>query len=135
MPYQLQLNSGPFAVARLEAGAPIPPWTTGSSLVSITRTEHELSIVCEQRCVPSGVLAEPDWVCLAVRGPLDFSLVGILADLSTTLARAGVSIFVISTYDTDYLLLKATELHRALHALRQAGHSVTTTPPGAPEVA
>jgi uncharacterized protein len=74
--------------------------------------------------VPQEVRAEGGWRCLKVQGPLDFALTGILAALTAPLAAAGIAVFAVSTYDTDYLLLKAENLHRAAEALRGAGHRV-----------
>ena len=88
-------------------------------------TDFEKSLVCPTLLVPRVTLVREDgWRALRVRGPLDFSLVGILAALSTILANAGVGLFAVSTFDTDYLLVKADDLPRALDALRTAGHDV-----------
>ncbi|MBQ9428565.1 MAG: ACT domain-containing protein [Clostridia bacterium] len=92
---------------------------------SLTVTEHEISLVCESdRLPPCPVAREDGWRALVVEGPLDFSLVGILSSLSGVLAAAKVSIFALSTYDTDYLLVKARDLARALSALRGAAYVV-----------
>jgi hypothetical protein len=121
----LTLLDGKFAVCRLDADAPLPGWIAGGPLVSITRTAEELSVVCPEAAVPEGVCCERGWRCLRVAGMLDFSLVGVLAALAAPLAEAGVSVFAVSTFDTDYLLVKGQNLGRAAAALRQAGHSVT----------
>lgn len=120
----LTLVPGLLAVARLGPRDPVPDWANGDGLVSITRTVDELSIVCEAERVPPGVLAERDWRCLAVAGPLDFSEIGILAALSEALAEARVSLFALSTYDTDYLLVRDATLAIAVEALRERGHEV-----------
>jgi len=114
----------PLSVCRLEPAAAIPAWASAGPLVSITRTAHELSVVCESVRVPGGTRAEHGWRALAVQGPLDFGLVGIVAGLSACLADAGVSIFVISTYDTDFVLVREDAVTRAVAALRDAGHVV-----------
>jgi hypothetical protein len=90
----------------------------------MTRTEDELSIVSSTTDVPSGVNAEMGWRCLRVEGPLSFELTGIVAGLSAPLARAEIPIFVVSTYDTDYLLVRTHDLERACDALRGQGHTV-----------
>jgi uncharacterized protein len=113
-----------LAIARLDPHAVVPAWAQAGALVSLTRTPTELSIVCEAELVPSEVRAERGYRCLRVLGPLAFSEVGVLASLAGPLARAGISIFVLSTYDTDYLLLRERELEAALACIAAAGHRV-----------
>lgn len=96
-----------------------------SELVSVTRSASELSIVCAESCVPSSVKAQRSLRCLRVRGPLDFAEVGVLNSLTEPLAQAGISVFALSTYDTDYLLLPSSELEAAVSALIAAGHFVS----------
>jgi hypothetical protein len=122
---KLELLEGRYAVVRLDAGEPPPAWTTSGPFVSITRTEAELSVVCPEGAVPADACAERGWRCLRVAGPLGFGMTGILASLAGPLASSGVSIFVVSTYDTDYLLLQDRDLDRATDALSRAGHTVT----------
>lgn len=117
-----------FAVSRLDAGAPVPAWATGGRLSSVTRTRDELSIVSVESRVPEGVASERGWRCLKVEGVLDFSLVGILASLASPLAKAGVSIFTVSTYDTDYVLVKSASLERAASVLEAGGHTILKGP-------
>jgi hypothetical protein len=112
-----------YAVCRLAADAPLPDWAAGD-LVSLTRTGDELSIVCCADCVPDGVRCETGWRVLRVAGVLDFALVGILASLLVPLAEAGISVFALSTFDTDYVLVRETDLARAVQTLREAGHDV-----------
>lgn len=121
---KLEILKDALMVCRLEAAVPIPPWATGNELVSITRTADELSIVCREGIVPQGVRCERGWRGLKVFGPLDFSLVGILAALVKPLAEHGISVFTISTYDTDYLLVRAKDLERAVEVFRTQGHVV-----------
>lgn len=113
-----------LAVCRLGPDAPLLPWATGGDLWSVTRTPEELSLVCAASAVPEGVACEPGWRALKVAGPLDFALVGILLAVAAPLAAAGVSIFAVSTYDTDYVLVRGAQLERAVAALRAAGHTV-----------
>jgi hypothetical protein len=120
---KLTVLPGEFSVWRLAADAPIPAVDPGSFL-SLTRTEDELSIVSSSSEVPAGAVAETGWRCLKVEGPLAFDMTGVLAALNAPLADAGIPIFVISTFDTDYLLVKATDLDRSCQALRDAGHRV-----------
>lgn len=121
----LALLPGTFAVCRLDPAAPVPGWAGGpGELASVTRTGAELSIVCPDARVPPAIRAERGWRCLRVAGPLDFSLVGVLAALAGALAGAGVSLFALSTFDTDHLLVREADLDRALRALEEAGHGV-----------
>jgi hypothetical protein len=121
---KLSLLPETLAVCRLDPDASIPAWALSSGFLSVTRTGEELSVVCMQRDIPKGVVYEPGWRTLKVEGPLDFSLVGILACLAASLASAGISIFAISTYDTDYLLVKAERIREAMHVLSEAGHLI-----------
>jgi hypothetical protein len=121
----LELVAGRYAVARLDPGERLPDWAGGRPFVSITWTDAELSVVCPQEAVPPGVQAERGWCCLRVAGPLGFGMTGILASLAGPLASSGVSIFVVSTYDTDYLMLQERDLDRGVDALARAGHTVT----------
>lgn len=121
----LQRLEGTLAVCRLAPKAPVPAWAFSSGpLCSVTRTREELSVVCLEACVPIGVRCERGWLALKVEGPLDFGLTGILDALTDPLARAGVSIFAVSTFDTDYLMIREAQLEEAEAALRAAGHSL-----------
>ena len=113
-----------FAVCRLEPNAVLPAWATRGRFFSLTRTPEEVSLVCPQDDVPEDVLAEKSWRGLKVEGPIDFAFTGVLASLARPLAEAGVSIFPLATYDTDYLLLKEQDLARAILALTEEGHSL-----------
>lgn len=121
---ELRVLPGRLAVCRLPADAPIPNWAQVSTLVSVTRTADELSIVCSEADVPRDVTAERGWRALQVAGPLDFALTGVLAALAVPLADAGVSIFALSTYDTDYVLVRHDDLPFAVVALERTGHRV-----------
>ncbi len=116
---------GSYAICRLSADHAPPTWAARGSFCSMTRTPYELSIVCEADVVPDEVQAERGWSALAVQGPLDLNLTGILARLAVPLEAAGISIFAVSTYDTDYVLVRAGDFERAIEALRKAGHTVT----------
>ena len=120
----LELVEDRCAVCRLGPRDPVPEWAVGGPFVSVTRTDAELSIVCREGAVPATAAAERGWRCLRVRGPLGFGMTGILASLASPLASSGVSIFVVSTYDTDYLLVQERDLERAKDALARAGHTV-----------
>ncbi len=120
----LDLLSDELAVCRLPVDAAVPNWAWTGELTSITSTDDELSVVCAAEPVPDDVQHTTGWRAFKVRGPLDFGLVGVLAGLSSTLADAGVSIFAISTYDTDYVLVRDEKLDTAGAALRAAGYVV-----------
>ncbi len=115
-----------LSVCRLPVAAPWPVPPEGASFYSVTRTSDEVSVVCVEDAAPAGdgVRVEPDWRALEVAGPLDFSMVGVMAALTAPLADVDVSVFVVSTYDTDYVLVHAAALERAVDALRAAGHTV-----------
>lgn len=113
-----------LAVCRLEADEPLPAWAQNGSFFSITRTAEELSVVCEEGLNPPDVLCENGWRALMLEGPFDFDQIGILKSVLDSLAAARISIFAISTFETDYILVRAAELEKAVSALRLAGHRV-----------
>jgi hypothetical protein len=117
--FKLSLSVLPdrLAVCRLDKNAAIPRWATDDTFFSISRTEDELSIVCSENRVPNNIKSEKNWRALKVIGPLDFSLTGILASFANALAEAKISIFAISTFDTDYILLDNKNLERAVKVL------------------
>jgi hypothetical protein len=106
-----------LAVCRLNKTASIPSWATCGSFFSITKTDDELSVVCPERNVPANIMSEKGWMALKVKGPLDFSLTGVLASIATPLAEAGISIFAISTFETDYILVKEENVKSAAEIL------------------
>jgi hypothetical protein len=121
----LELLSDALAVCRLPAGAALPTWALAPGLfVTISRTAEELSITAAQATVPPETRCERDYRALRVRGPLPLNLIGILAAIAEPLAEAGLSIFAMSTFDTDYVLVKARDLEAAVMALEDAGHRV-----------
>jgi len=120
----LTLLPDALAVCRFPAGAPSPAWLEGEPFASVTRTPTETSVVCRSAVVPEGVRAEAGWRALRVAGPLDFALVGILRSLLGPLADAGVSVFALSTFDTDYVLVREGALDEALVALAGVGHRI-----------
>jgi hypothetical protein len=117
----LQLLEPMLAVCRLAPKEPIPGWAFSTGPL---RTAEELSVVCAEVCVPIGIRCERGWRALKVQGPLDFGLTGILDALTDPLAKTGISIFAVSTFDTDYLLVREAQLEEALAALLAAGHTL-----------
>jgi hypothetical protein len=130
MSHQLTItvHSDRYAVCRLEPGATLPAWAGGAEFLSVTRTSHELSIVCSEAMVPESVHAERDRRLLQIEGTLAFTLIGVLASVATPLAEAEISVFAVSTYDTDYLLISERDLRRAAEVLEAAGHTIRHTP-------
>ena len=122
----LSILDGLFSICRLDYTAEMefPGWALTGEFFSITRRHGELSIVCPQGNVPDGVREEPGWKCMELEGPLDFELTGIMSALTKPLADAGVSIFALSTYNTDFIMVKEDDLERAIEALTQQGHLV-----------
>lgn len=113
-----------YGVCRLQPDAVLPEWAMTGAFYTVSKTYEELSIVCESSLIPDGIRVERGWRVMKVEGPLDFALIGILASLSGTLADRGVSIFAVSTFDTDYLLVKEKDYMKAVEALRDVGHTV-----------
>lgn len=120
----LILLSEIFAVCRMQKDEEIPDWIHSSELLAIVRTQDELSIVCQQDIFSEDVICEKGWRGLMVEGPLDFNLVGVLASILYPLAEAEISVFTISTYNTDYVLVKEVQLEKALESLTLAGLTV-----------
>ena len=122
----LEILADTLAVCRLPADAPVPHWATGPSrFLTVSRTSEELSITTVQGSVPPDLRCERDYRALRVKGPLPLDLIGVLAAIADPLAAAGLSIFAISTFDTDYVLVKARDLEPAVVALEHAGHQVS----------
>jgi uncharacterized protein len=115
---------GSFSIVRLGPRARVPRWARDGTVHSITRTPSELSIVCRLRRAPPRVRREDGFRCLEVVGPLPFEATGILASLASPLARAGVPILAISTFDTDLLFVRRERFDDAAAALTRAGHRI-----------
>ena len=126
MNFTLELLPDTFAICRLAPDSPAPEWAQGD-FVSMTRTPRELSVICRRDAVPEGVRCEAGWRCLRLVGHFDFTQVGVLASLTKPLAEAKISVFVVGTFDTDYLLVKGACLVSAVEALEDAGHSIQSS--------
>ena len=120
----LSLLPAEYTVCRLPAGAAVPGWALTGTFFSVTRTAQELSLVCEAAQVPVDTRQQAGWRALMLHGPFDFALTGILTQVLDPLRDAGIGIFALSTFDTDYVLVQASSLDAALAALRAAGLEV-----------
>ena len=125
----LTLLAGRYAVCRLGPGDPAPAIPPDAAFFAIARTAEELSIVCAESAAPAGARAEPGWRCFKVEGPLPFGLTGVVASLAGPLAAGGIPIFVVSTFDTDYLLVQQARMDEAAATLQRAGHQVARPVP------
>lgn len=125
-PLELSVLPGRFAVCRLPAGASLPRWFVPGPFASASWTVDEVSLVCPQEQVPDDPVprCERDWCCLMLHGPIPFHATGILLRILQPLAQAGIGIFAISTFDTDYVLVKEASRAAATAALADAGHRV-----------
>jgi uncharacterized protein len=112
-----------LSVCKLEAPG-LPIWATGSAFLNYAVTGDEVSLVCESALVPEGLTTETGFVALKVDGVLDFSLVGIAAKLTAVMARCKISVLVLSTFDTDYVLLRRERLEEAVAALGADGYTI-----------
>mgnify|MGYP001768356904 FL=1 len=125
--YRFVVLEGTWAVARLSPTVPVPPWALApSAFVSITRSHDELSIVCPEHYAPKGTDLQGGWSVIKLLGPFPVSQTGVLASFAFPLAAHGISIFATSTFDTDYILVKTTDLAKACDALKRSGHELTT---------
>lgn len=111
-----------YAVSRLDAAAPIPAWADGAGFVTISRSQNELSIVCEAARVPAGTVSEGGWTCLRFVGPFAFGATGIVLSVVRPLSLGGLGVFVVSTYDGDHILIKSGDMPAAVQLLQHAGH-------------
>jgi len=124
MPLVIQLLPGEFAIARLAADAPVPAWAQSPVFSTATRTADELSLLCPAAQVPADIKHERDWRILKLRGPFNFTETGILSSVLDPLAFSRISILALSTFDTDYVLVKSAQLEDAIRTLRHAEHTV-----------
>ncbi len=121
---QLSLLKDKYGIRTLPNTAPIPDWALTQSLASITRTEKELTIVCRLEILPSQYQSGLNWRCFKIDGSFDLNQIGVISSISSPLADAGISIYVISTYDTDYFLIQEQNLEQAISVLSNSGHSI-----------
>ncbi len=115
---------GVFAICKLPASSLIPDWALSGPFISVSRTADELSIVCPADNLPSGVFSDSQWTCFKLQGPFAFTETGILASFIAPLSASAIPIFAVSTFDTDYVLIKEEYAGSALQVLQQAGHQL-----------
>ncbi|WP_067561108.1 ACT domain-containing protein [Halofilum ochraceum] len=120
----LHVLDQPFSIHRLAPDAEIPPAVLTCTFHWIARTDEETSIVCPSSVTVAGARTESGWSCIKVIGPIDFAVTGLLAELSRILAGAGISLFALSTFDTDYLLVPSSRLAEAVTVLGRAGYAI-----------
>jgi len=111
-----------YSISRLSSKDLIPSWADGAGFVNIARSHDELSIVCLQSRVPVGIKTDPDWRCIQFVGPFAFDETGVVLSVVQPLSEAGFGVFVVSTFDGDFLLLKAEIFSQGLEVLRAVGH-------------
>lgn len=124
--HKLKLSVLPdrLAICKLPPDSPLPTWAARGGFYSITRTEDELSLITADHDIPPDVPCDHDWRAIKVEGPLEFSLTGVLESVARPLAEASISIFAVATYDTDYVLVKSSNLSCAIDTLHAAGHTI-----------
>jgi hypothetical protein len=122
---QLSLLKDLYGICKFPSDSSIPEWALDESLCSITRSKKELTVVCPQGIIPANTEYDSDWRCFRIDGSFDFNQIGVISSLAEPLAEAGVSIFVISTYDTDYILVKEEKVEQAVNVLTDNGHLVS----------
>jgi len=120
----IEVLKNEFTIHRFQSSQPLPPDVMESSFYWVGKTDEEISVVCDSEIDLRGGERNAGWSCLKVVGPIDFSVVGLLAEISATLASAEISIFALSTFDTDYILVKSVQLEKAKQALGEAGFGV-----------
>ena len=125
----LSILQDQLSVYRLPPDSAIPDWASRSAFLSVVKTNEETSIVCRSTDISQGVQCDSGWRCIKVAGPLDFALTGILSGILSPLAKAEISIFAVSTYDTDYVLVKEDRLQAATDVLSRAGYHFVNAEP------
>ena len=122
---KLTLLKDKYGICALPNTAQIPEWALMQSLISITRTKEELTIVCQQDLIPSQYQSDLNWRCFRVDGTFDLNQIGVISSISLPLTQAGISIYVISTYNTDYFLVQEEKVKQTISVLSDSGYSIT----------
>lgn len=120
----LSVLKGTYGIAQLDPQSSIPPWASQGEFFSITRSTEELSVVCLASAIPESVRSDQGWRIFKIQGPFAFDQVGILNAVTSVFAEKGIGLFAISTYDTDYILVKEDHLDHVIASLMDAGHQV-----------
>lgn len=123
----LRLLPPTFGILKLAPSDTVPAWATSADYFFIAKTEDELSIMCPQRVIPADVTYSADWRCFRVDGDLEFDEIGVVARVSKPLADAGMSLFLVSTHDRDYVFVAQPDLDRAIKIYQSAGFTVDAT--------
>ena len=126
MKLRFRLLPALYSVARLPPHAPLPEWPPGKDLYSVTRTSSEISVVCLEGSEPEGAAVQAGWMAIELEGPIAFELTGVAAELTRSLASRSISVFVLSTFDTDYVLVPGSKGDEAVLALTADGHERIT---------
>lgn len=121
-----------LAVVRLGPGTDVPAWAESSSVFSVTATATETSVVCAARSVPRKARQEKPWTAFVIEGPIDFAETGVLAAALAPLADDGIGVFVLSTFDTDWILVPTADADRAEEAWRRSGYETAPAEPVVP---
>jgi hypothetical protein len=122
--FVIQQLPGRIAIVHMDPGSKVPPWAWNGSLAAVIQTTGELTIVCDQKAVPGHLTSELDRVAFKLEGPLPFSMTGVLASLLAPLASRCIPVFVVSTYETDYILVKANHAQQAKETFQAEGHQI-----------
>jgi hypothetical protein len=125
---QLSLLDKIFGICVFANNIPIPEWAATASLCSITRTGKELTVVCPQNIIPADIEHDREWRCFRIDGSFDLEQIGVISSLAAPLAQAGISIYVVSSYDTDYILVKDEKVEQVIAVLSRDGHSIADKP-------
>ncbi len=123
-PLHLQVIPDRYGIIKLPSTSDIPSWVLDCSVYNITKTPDELSIVCSQNVIPEEILCERGWKGLRVMGHLSFNSTGVVESIAKPLAEDEISIFTVSTFDTDYVFVKESQLDQTVNCLKAAGHHV-----------
>lgn len=123
MTFNLTVLEKKYSIYKFKQGSVLPEWVYSSEFCSVTSTSDELSVVTVQNDhISDWIAVSKDWRIFRIEGPLDFSLIGVIADISAILKEARISVFIISTYDTDYILVKEKDLNTSIDSLQNKGY-------------